>query len=567
MKVVFTNIARYQIGSTLLDTKIQVSIVYQRQQDTLIVWSDTDKRDMALSFQEKVGCDEIWEKICEVLGEDPSAMLTHAGDQAQQGSSVGGQSNGTGTGGSGAGAGEGQEESDEDQLEGEMNASPSMDLPLCEIGKLKEIRDFFVDDMAKKSKKYKENLATVLETDSYIRKLLELFHMCEDLENLESLSYLFEIFRSLFYLNKSSLLDILLSDELILDVIGCLEYDPNKPEPTRHREFIQNKSNFREIISFDNGDLINKIHQTYKVQYIQDVILPAPSMFEENSLTALASYIFLNKVEISNLIQVCAPLNLSFNILTFVSFKADERFLAELFENLKNINLEVERRRDMLQFLHEFISFLYGLQQTREPFIQLLHEHGLLDVIEMGLMVKDDKSNQLAIDILSPIVEISPTIVREYILSEIESKSSVSNLNMSLSNSRSNTPTSHLTANNSNSCSTANGGTSSGGNQRSSPFGGDTKTENTSESTAKSLPPPSSTTVSSNSRLLTMEELLNIDELFEPILINYIIKQMINDPDQELGGAMQIINTLKLLIDPQNMLSVPNVCLSFFFIS
>lgn len=26
-----------------------------------------DKRDMALSFQERSGCDEIWEKICEVV--------------------------------------------------------------------------------------------------------------------------------------------------------------------------------------------------------------------------------------------------------------------------------------------------------------------------------------------------------------------------------------------------------------------------------------------------------------------------------------------------------------------
>jgi hypothetical protein len=35
-------------------------------QETLIVWSEGDRRDLALSFQEKVGCDEIWEKICEV---------------------------------------------------------------------------------------------------------------------------------------------------------------------------------------------------------------------------------------------------------------------------------------------------------------------------------------------------------------------------------------------------------------------------------------------------------------------------------------------------------------------
>jgi protein phosphatase-4 regulatory subunit 3 len=244
---------------------------------------------LALSFQEKAGCDEIWEKICEVLGEDSTLTITSS------------RGNSLANGGS-----DNLDESDDDQLETDIinNTSPSSDLPQCELSKLKDIRDFFVCDLPRKSKIYKERLATILESDNYIKKLIDIFHVSEDLENIEGLHYLFEIFRSLFYLNKSSLLDILLSDDFIMDVIGCLEHDPNKSEPMRHREYINTKSNFKEIISFDNPDLVNKIHQTYKIQYIQDVILPAPSVFEENSLTSLASYIFLNKVEISNLIQV-----------------------------------------------------------------------------------------------------------------------------------------------------------------------------------------------------------------------------------------------------------------------
>jgi len=35
-------------------------------QETLIVWSEGDNCDYALSFQEKKGCDEVWEKICQV---------------------------------------------------------------------------------------------------------------------------------------------------------------------------------------------------------------------------------------------------------------------------------------------------------------------------------------------------------------------------------------------------------------------------------------------------------------------------------------------------------------------
>jgi len=35
-------------------------------QETLIVWSEGEKYDLALSFQEKAGCDDIWENICDV---------------------------------------------------------------------------------------------------------------------------------------------------------------------------------------------------------------------------------------------------------------------------------------------------------------------------------------------------------------------------------------------------------------------------------------------------------------------------------------------------------------------
>jgi protein phosphatase-4 regulatory subunit 3 len=199
------------------------------------------------------------------------------------------------------------EESDEDQLD-TVDTSPLSDLPACELSKLKDIRDLF-NELTRKSSSYKEKFTTILENDGYIKKLVDLFHMCEDLENTEGLHFLYEIFRNIFYLNRSSLFDILLSEDMIMDVIGCLEYDPSKAEQIRHREFINTKSHFKEIIPFNNVELVSKIHQTYRIQYIQDVILPAPSVFEENSLACLSSFVFLNKVEISNMIQVCLSIN------------------------------------------------------------------------------------------------------------------------------------------------------------------------------------------------------------------------------------------------------------------
>jgi protein phosphatase-4 regulatory subunit 3 len=63
-------------GSLLLESRILEDTAYQKQQETLIVWSEGDNYDLALSFQEKAGCDEIWAKICSVQGKDPSVDIT-----------------------------------------------------------------------------------------------------------------------------------------------------------------------------------------------------------------------------------------------------------------------------------------------------------------------------------------------------------------------------------------------------------------------------------------------------------------------------------------------------------
>lgn len=44
----------------LLETRISKDDGYQKQQDTLIVWTEQNGTDMALSFQEPEGCANIW---------------------------------------------------------------------------------------------------------------------------------------------------------------------------------------------------------------------------------------------------------------------------------------------------------------------------------------------------------------------------------------------------------------------------------------------------------------------------------------------------------------------------
>ncbi|NWX48223.1 P4R3B phosphatase, partial [Steatornis caripensis] len=301
-------------------------------QDTLIVWSEAENYDLALSFQEKAGCDEIWEKICQVQGKDPSVEVTQ--DLI---------------------------ESEEEHIEEMPETSPLIDLPTCELNKLEEIADLVTSVLSSPIRR--EKLALALENEGYIKKLLQLFQVCENLENTEGLHHLYEIIRGILFLNKATLFEVMFSDECIMDVVGCLEYDPSLAQPKRHREFLTKTAKFKEVIPITDSELRQKIHQTYRVQYIQDIILPTPSVFEENFLSTLTSFIFFNKVEIVSMLQVSAPSMLRSVMFTYIYWNAA-------------------------------ILFVFGMD--------------------------DLQVRSAATDIFSYLVEFSPSMVREFVMQEAQ---------------------------------------------------------------------------------------------------------------------------------------------------
>ena len=129
-----------QDGSLLLESKIQSDTAYQKQQETLIVWSEGDNFDLALSFQERAGCDEIWEKICHVQGKDPSVDFTQ--DLV--------------------------EDSEDDRGFDEISESaPPIELPAAELAKLEEISELVSSCLS--SPLRREKLATAIENDNYIK--------------------------------------------------------------------------------------------------------------------------------------------------------------------------------------------------------------------------------------------------------------------------------------------------------------------------------------------------------------------------------------------------------------
>uniref|UniRef100_A0A0N5AP18 SMK-1 domain-containing protein n=1 Tax=Syphacia muris TaxID=451379 RepID=A0A0N5AP18_9BILA len=382
----------------VLESRILKDTIYQKQQETLIVWSESESYDLALSFQEKSGCEDIWKRICQVQGQDPGEHPDFSGnydDVDEQ---------------------DGFEGSEQSAYSSQEVTNGSITLPPCEVSQLREIELALSRSFG--SAQQREKLALAIESQGYVEKLCDIFRMCEDLENLEGLHLLYQIARDMFMLNRNDLLEILLQEKYFKDIVGMLEYDPAYPERRKHREFLYEKAKFREVLPIRNEELRRKIHQTFRVQYVQEVCLPVPSIFEENLLTVLTSFLFFNRVDIVTFLQ------------------DDKQLLKDLFEQLKDRSVSVERRKDLAMFLKEFCSFSSSLQQSgqpsRESFYKTLMDNDLLEVIEPCLESDDLQTRVTIVEVFVMIVEFNPQAVRDYLLQQARNISESKNKNLLL---------------------------------------------------------------------------------------------------------------------------------------
>ncbi|KAF8382263.1 smk-1, partial [Pristionchus pacificus] len=388
----------------VLESKILLDTVYQKQQETLIVWSESDTTDLALSFQEKTGCEELWTRICEVQGKDPKECVVggnNENDDGEEGeSSDGASGSGSDRGRRGNGSGSNNAYNNRaKQLSQEQ-------MPPFEMARLQEIEYIF--NQGAGSGIAKEKLATAIESLDYIPKMCDVFKMCEDIENKKGLECIFHICKHMFMLNKNSIIEILLHDDNLKDIIGILEYDPINKEPKPHREFLYEKAHFKQILPMSNDALRDKIHQAYRVQYVQDVCLPAPSLFEENNLSVLNSYIFFLRVDIVTMVQ------------------ESEDLMTALFKELVDPVCLPARRRELSAFLKELCALSGALQQTgtnsKEAFYKALLNHDVLRAIEPTFRGKDGLTKQTMTEILHMVSEYNSQAVREFIIHQSKDK-------------------------------------------------------------------------------------------------------------------------------------------------
>ena len=172
----------------LLETRIIKDDSYQKQQETLIVWTEPNGTDMALSFQEAEGCSAIWEFLSQVQ----QHLVAISGPD---------------------------EYPDDDAMDG-FQQHP-IGLPPPELGNLPDIEQLMRG--ASSTPNGRDQLAKFIIRDDYIKKLINLVEMAEDLEALPDLHRLCNMMKSLILLNDNSIIEHVVTDPVILGVVGALE--------------------------------------------------------------------------------------------------------------------------------------------------------------------------------------------------------------------------------------------------------------------------------------------------------------------------------------------------------
>ncbi|EJD01533.1 DUF625-domain-containing protein [Fomitiporia mediterranea MF3/22] len=421
----------------ILCCMIRTADIYQRQQDTLIVWTELDGTDFALSFQDVEGCSEVWEFITEVQKHLNCRGMTEIYDFEVYPS---------------------LRDSDDSIIlspvisnfdhvpttAAQIVQSGHLPPPSPDAGFITEIEKA-MRNMAR-SPKSREQICNYIQENRYIHQLLEVFEAAEKAENLDALHALCSCMQTILLLNEHTMYEHILSDELWMGVVGMLEYDPEFPKfKANYREFLLQRSHFVQPITIRDEAIQRKIHATYRLQYLKDVILGRA--LDDSTFNVLNSCIIFNQMDIINHIMRDEPFlaELVFLFIKPTGTKGKEREKDSDMEIDKpseattvngvvassagpssspqashsDESTDVERKKEVILLLQQLCIMGKNVQlPTRINLFRTLVERGVLYAVQWALCRTEKHIIFSAGEILSVLLDHHALSIRNHILTQ-----------------------------------------------------------------------------------------------------------------------------------------------------
>lgn len=167
-----------------------------------------------------------------------------------------------------------------------------------------------------------------------------------------------------------------------------------------HRDYLKDSKRFKEVVPITHEETNKRIHSTWRLQYLKDVVLAR--ILDDPTFSVLNSLIFFNQVDIVS-------------VLT-----KDVHFLKQLFNIVDSADTDVAKKKDAVCFIQQCCAIGKNLQaHLRAEMYRSFVSHGLLRVINFALLAKDVSLRIAGSDILVAMIDHDPSMVRAYIFKAI----------------------------------------------------------------------------------------------------------------------------------------------------
>lgn len=180
--------------------------------------------------------------------------------------------------------------------------------------------------------------------------------------------------------------------------------DPDFPShKANHRQYLSDESHFKEVVKIEEEGVKKKIHYTYRLQYLKDVVLAR--ILDDPTFSVLNSLIFFHQVDIVHHLQSNLP------------------FLKELFGIFQPHETDPQRKKDAVLFIQNCCAIAKSLQaQPRAQLYQNLINCGLFTVIVFALKHQDASVRVAGTDILVALIDHDALMIRGQVFKAINDK-------------------------------------------------------------------------------------------------------------------------------------------------
>lgn len=150
-------------------------------------------------------------------------------------------------------------------------------------------------------------------------------------------------------------------------------------------------------------EIKKKIHWTYRLQYLKDVVLAR--ILDDPTFSVLNSLIFFNQVDILQHLQ------------------SNQAFLKELFSIFHSEDSEPSKKKNGVLFIQQCCSIAKNLQgPARTQLYTHFIQNGLFIVIDFALLHRDASVRIAGTDVLVAMIDHDPAMMRAFIFRQINDK-------------------------------------------------------------------------------------------------------------------------------------------------